>query len=236
MSKELRAYVINMKSLDQKISSPILIGAGDANGRTLRLAFTQEAADMFTPHTKVYLKWYNQAADIRGYNVFQKIEREENYFSPQIWELKFPRALLHQGDVTCTIELVDENSISPSNDFVVRVTTDPFDGSEFESTDDFSEFQQAVIDMNSAAELAEEQLNQQKQDFEGMEDSFQEMEERAEETLEKAQEVTEEIQEKLDSKLDTVRVGFDFTEDVPTLKAYIDRNSFSINEFIGEDE
>ena len=49
MAKELKTFVLNMKSLDQQIPSPILVGAGDANGRTFRIIFTQEAADMFTP-------------------------------------------------------------------------------------------------------------------------------------------------------------------------------------------
>ncbi len=235
MSKELRAYVLNMKSLDQQISSPILIGAGDMNGRTLRIVFTQEAADMFTPHTKVYLKWYNQAADIRGYNVFQKKEKEEDFFSPQVWELKFPRALLYEGDVSCTIELVDEYSISPSNGFIIRVTTDPYDGSELETTDDFSAFQQAVVDMNSAAARAEGQLDQQKQDFEEIKNSFQEIETKSNEALGKIQETIDSVQPMLDGKLDVDKVGFDFTEDVPTIKAYIDNNLFAINEFVGED-
>lgn len=239
MAKELRAYVLNMKSLDQQISSPILIGAGDANGRTFRIIFTQEAADMFTPRTKVYLKWYNQAADIRGYNVFTKQESEEDFFSPQVWELKFPRSMLYEGDVTCTIEIVDEYSISSSVGFIIHVTSDPYDGSEFAATDDFSTFQSAVLDMNSAAERAEKQLDEQKTEFENMQKTFNDIKDESEEVFEKAKEVVDDIQERLKDKLDADKVGFEFDEDIPTLKAYIDKRDedcqLHITEFVGED-
>lgn len=33
MAKELKTFALNMKSLDQQIPSPILVSAGDANGR-----------------------------------------------------------------------------------------------------------------------------------------------------------------------------------------------------------
>jgi hypothetical protein len=55
MANELKATVINMKSLNQNILDPVIVGAGDANGRTLRVIFTQEAAAQMTPETKVYL-------------------------------------------------------------------------------------------------------------------------------------------------------------------------------------
>lgn len=55
MANELKATVINMKTLSQDIADPVIVGAGDANGRVLRIIFTQEAAAQFTPSTKVYL-------------------------------------------------------------------------------------------------------------------------------------------------------------------------------------
>ena len=55
MANELKATVVNMKHLSQNIDDPIVVGAADANGRTLRIIFTQEAAAQFTAGTKVYL-------------------------------------------------------------------------------------------------------------------------------------------------------------------------------------
>lgn len=126
MTQELKTYTLNLKSLDQKIQSPILVGGGDANGRTFCIIFTQEAADMFTKYTKVYLKWYHQTEKTRGYNVFQENKKEEDFRSPQVWEMKFPRMMLYEGDVTCTIEVVDDISISASTTFLIHVTADPY--------------------------------------------------------------------------------------------------------------
>lgn len=44
MPAELKDFVVNLKSLSQDIEDPIIQGGGDANGRTLRIIFTQEAA------------------------------------------------------------------------------------------------------------------------------------------------------------------------------------------------
>ena len=78
MADELKTTVINMKSLSQNILDPIAIGAGDANGRTLRVIFTQEAAAQMTEDTKVYLSWHHQEIDVKGYNVFTKIVNDDD--------------------------------------------------------------------------------------------------------------------------------------------------------------
>lgn len=78
MTNELKATIINMKSLSQDIEDPIIVGAGDAAGRSLRIIFTQEAAAQFTPNTKVYLSWKHQEKNIVGYNVFTEILDEED--------------------------------------------------------------------------------------------------------------------------------------------------------------
>jgi hypothetical protein len=78
MAQELKATVVNMKHLSQDISDPIVNGGGDANGRTLRVIFTQEAAAQFTPNTKVYLSWMHQEKKIKGYNIFTEIKNEDD--------------------------------------------------------------------------------------------------------------------------------------------------------------
>lgn len=70
MPAELKATVINMKELSQDIKDPIIINQADADGRTLKIIFTQEAAAQMTPHTKVYLSWTHIQRNIKGYNVF----------------------------------------------------------------------------------------------------------------------------------------------------------------------
>lgn len=82
MANELKATVINMKSLSQNISDPVVVGAGDAAGRKLRIIFTQEAAAQFTENSKVYLSWHHQTKNIKGYNVFTQVIDEEDEDAP----------------------------------------------------------------------------------------------------------------------------------------------------------
>lgn len=174
MSQELRAFTVNLKSMDQDIPDPIVAGAGDANGRTFRVIFDQEAEAQLTPETKIYLSWFHKQKKIKGYNVFTQVNDD-----PVIWEIKWPQTMLHEGDVLCCIEMVDSVSIVQSTTFLVHVLTDPNDGSSFVVSDDFSEFQNAVIQLNCIADQMKDQMLQQKLEFEDMTLQFGEIKEKA---------------------------------------------------------
>lgn len=188
MPAELKDFVVNLKSLSQDIEDPIIQGGGDANGRTFKIIFTQEAADMFTPYTKVYLYWNHQQLKTYGVNVFTRVSKDEDCFNPPVWEIHWPKAMLYEGDVLCCIKLVDDISISPSNNFLVHVLQDPNDGSSFVVGDDYSLFDKAVIEMNSATEQAKEQLQEQQEEFETMRQEFSGMKNDIQAALDKANE------------------------------------------------
>lgn len=160
MSQELKAVTVNLKSLDQDIQDPIVAGGADANGRTFRIIFDQEAAAQCVADTKVYLSWRHVQLDIKGYNVFTKTHED-----PIVWEIKWPQAMLHEGDVLCCIELVDSVSIASSTNFLVHVLSDPNDGSAFVVSDDFSAFQNAVINLASIGDKMENQMEEQRKEF-----------------------------------------------------------------------
>lgn len=160
MSQELRTVTVNLKSLDQDIQDPIIAGGADANGRTFKIIFDQEAAAQCVADTKVYLSWRHVQLDIKGYNVFTKTHED-----PIIWEIKWPQAMLHEGDVLCCVELVDSVSIASSTNFLVHVLSDPNDGSAFVVSDDFSAFQNAVINLASIGDKMEKQMEEQRKEF-----------------------------------------------------------------------
>ena len=216
MAQELRTFTVNMKSFDQDIPDPIVVGGADADGRTFRLIFSQEAEAQLTDGSKIYLSWYHQQLKIKGYNIFDLKSKTD----PIVWEIKWPQKMLREGDVLCCVELVDDVSIVQSQNFIVHVISDPNDGSEYTESDDFSVFQQAVLNLNSAIEKAEAQMSEQKEKFAAMESSFNEAKEQVDKALEKAQEVDS----KLSNKLDVDKVGFEFDDDVPTIKDYIDKH------------
>lgn len=163
MSQELKTVTVNLKSLDQDIKDPIVAGGADVNGRTFRIIFDQEAAAQITPETKVYLSWFHRQKKIKGYNVFTQTNDD-----PIIWEIKWPQAMLLEGDVLCCIELVDSVSIAQSTNFIVHVLSDPNDGSSFVVSDDFTLFQNAVIRLNCIGDQMKKQMVAQKIEFEDM--------------------------------------------------------------------
>ena len=153
MATELKASVINMKSLSQDIKDPIIIGSSESNGRTLRIIFTQEAAAQFTPNTLVYLSWRHIQKNVKGYNVFTDVTTDG---FPPTWEIHYPKQMLHEGDVLANIELVDEISVSSSVTFNIHVLAEAWDGREWIEEDSFDEFKKAM----SKAQNAENEYNE----------------------------------------------------------------------------
>ena len=198
MATELKATVINMKTLSQDIPDPIVVGAADVEGRSLRIIFTQEAAAQFTEGTKVYLSWWHQEKNIKGYNVFTEITNDEEENFPPTWEIHYPKSMLYDGHVLACIEIVDDVSIATSVNFIIHVLIDPNDGSDFIASSDYSEFQKAIIQLASVEDQARAQLDAQEAEFENMreivissQDTAVEAKEIAENALEVANEALE---------------------------------------------
>lgn len=181
MSQELKTFTVNLKSLDQDIHDPIVAGSADAYGRTFRIIFDQEAEAQCVADTKVYLSWRHMQLDIKGYNVFTKVQDD-----PIVWEIVYPQAMLHEGDVLCCIELVDSVSIASSTNFTVHVLSDPNDGSAFVVSDDFSAFQNAVIHLTSLGDKMKTQMEEQRKEFEEWTKSTEEIKKIATDAYDKA--------------------------------------------------
>ena len=193
MPQELKAFTVNMKTMDQDIEDPIVAGAGDANGRTFRLIFTQEAAAQLTPETKVYLSWHHKQADVSGLQVFEHVKDE-----PPIWEIRWPRTMLYEGDVMCCVKLVDSISVVQSTNFIVHVLSDPDDGCGFVVSDDYSIFQKAVIDLTSLSDEMRAQMDEQAREFGEMKSEFQNLEGKVNEAYDKASDAYDLAQSALD--------------------------------------
>ena len=175
MSSELKVTTVNLKDLSQDIIDPVVVGAGDASGRTLRIIFTQKAAAQFTPNTKVYLSWHHQEMNIKGYNIFTEIVQEDDEDFPPTWEINFPKSMLYEGNVLACIQIVDEVSIATSVNFMIHVLADPNDGSRFTATDDFTEFQQFVIDTSTMISRVEELVKEQQESLDEIYNEFEDI-------------------------------------------------------------
>lgn len=193
MPLELKAFTVNMKSLDQDIDDPIIAGAGDANGRTFRIIFTQEAAAQFTEYSKVYLSWRHKQERVEGLNVFTKVCDD-----PLVWEIHWPQAMLHEGDVLCCIKLVDDISIVQSTNFIVHVLSDPTSGENFVTSDDYSIFKTAVIQMNYISQKMVNQMEDQEKEFSSWRDEFSGMKDQINEATDKANQAYDLAKDALD--------------------------------------
>ena len=230
MANELKATVINMKTLSQDITDPVVVGAGEAAGRALRIIFTQEAAARFTPNTKVYLSWYHQEKNIKGYNVFTEITDEDDEDFPPTWEIKYPKSMLYEGNVLACIQIVDEVSISTSVNFTIHVLIDPNDGSSFEGTDDFTEFQKAVISLTTLEDQVKQQMQDQKNEFEDMQLAFEEVRT----TANDAKDIAEEAKQIAENALGTATEALETIEDFTTLARELQEKEQQNEEAIAE--
>ena len=211
MANELKATVINMKTLSQDITDPVVVGAGEAAGRALRIIFTQEAAAQFTEGTKVYLSWWHQEKNIKGYNVFTEITDEDDEDFPPTWEIHYPKSMLYEGNVLACIQIVDEVSIATSVNFTIHILIDPNNGSSFVETDDFTEFQKAVIKLASTEAQARKQMTDQKIEFEDMQLAFMNVQRIANESHDAAEEAKQIAEQALGVANEALETIEDFT-------------------------
>ena len=232
MANELKATVINMKTLSQDIVDPVVVGAGEASGRALRIIFTQEAAAQFTPETKVYLSWWHQEKNVKGYNVFTEITSDEDEDFPPTWEIHYPKSMLYEGNVLACIQIVDGVSIATSTNFTIHVLIDPNDGSSFIASDDYTEFQKAVIRLASVETQARKQLADQKLEFEDMQLAFMDIRRI---TIEN-QNIVEEAKQIAENALGTATEALETIKDFTTLAQEIQEQEQGFDSRISEAE
>ena len=200
----LRPNVIVLKSLDQDISDPIIAGAGEAGGNKLIVVFTQEAAARFTPETKVYLNWRHQNLDnVCGFDMFQEQEQEEGITvkcgTPHcIWSIGWPHNMKHEGTVEASIVLLDAVSKDETVHFNINVLSDLQGSESLMDEEDFSLFEQALLDMNKNLADMRELLQQAQELFstvsdlqEQLETELQEIKEEQEKLKQRQEDLTQ---------------------------------------------
>lgn len=121
--------------------------------------------------------------------------------------------MLYEGNVLACIQIVDEVSISTSVNFTIHVLIDPNDGSGFEETDDFSEFQKAVINLATLEDQVRQQMQDQKNEFEDMQLAFEDVRQVADE----AKDIAEEAKRISENALGVATEALETIEDFTTL-------------------
>ena len=120
---------------------------GDANGRGIDLSLFDGKEPANTTGMAVYLAWGHEKGG-EGLTPFSAVDAAHGR-----WRVLYPTSMQRQGTVLARIMVYlngNRDAISGSKNFRIFVDVDPVDGSAALSDNDFSVFQQAVIDLNTA--------------------------------------------------------------------------------------
>ena len=120
---------------------------GDANGRGIDLSLFDGKEPANTTGMAVYLAWGHEKGG-EGLTPFSAVDAAHGR-----WRVLYPTAMQRQGTVLARIMVYlngNRAAISGSKNFRIFVDVDPVDGSAALSDNDFSVFQHAVVDLNTA--------------------------------------------------------------------------------------
>lgn len=105
--------------------------------------------------------------------------------------------MLYEGHVLACIEIVDEISIATSVNFTINILIDPNNGKTFVESDDYTDFQNFIINLNTLSDQMQEQMINYENEFEQMQLDFTNFSDLAD-TVAEIQNQNEEIQNSLD--------------------------------------
>jgi predicted nucleic acid-binding Zn-ribbon protein len=140
--------------------------------------------------------------------------------------------MLYEGDVLACIQIVDGVSIATSTNFMIHVLINPNDGSSYTESDDYSDFQKAVISLTNVLDRARKQMTDQKIEFEDMQLEFMRVRATADEALAKIESFEALAQEVLEKTNDIDDVKAQMAEIQETQKEIIDINTDKVQAMI----
>ena len=137
---------IELDNADQTIPDVLIANEGDAKGRGIDLRFTQGGVAASMAGMAVYLAWgHEQGA--QGLTPFTAVDASKGRF-----KVYYPEQMQRAGTVLARVLVYvgTKTPITGSRDFRIYVEKNPIDESAAITTDDFSVFKLAVIDLNTA--------------------------------------------------------------------------------------
>ena len=137
---------IELDNADQTIPDVLIANEGDAKGRGIDLRFTQGGVAASMAGMAVYLAWgHEQGA--QGLTPFTAVDASKGRF-----KVYYPEQMQRAGTVIARVLVYvgAKTPITGSRDFRIFVESNPIDESAAITTDDFSVFKLAVIDLNTA--------------------------------------------------------------------------------------
>ena len=126
---------------------------GDANGRGIDLHVTLHGETVSMAGMSVYLAWrHKRLKNCQGFTAFTAVNAAEGRF-----KVLYPTSMQHPGDVAARVMIYltsNGTHITGSKNFTISVDGDPIDDDAALADNDFSLFQQAVVDLHTATSKA----------------------------------------------------------------------------------
>lgn len=126
---------------------------GDANGRGIELHVTLHGETVSMAGMSVYLAWrHRRVKNCQGFTAFTAINAADGRF-----KVTYPTSMQHAGDVTARVMIYLANNgthITGSKNFNISVGGNPIDEDAALADNDFTVFQKAVVDLNTATTKA----------------------------------------------------------------------------------
>lgn len=135
---------ITLDYANQFIPDILIANANDANGRGIDLYVTKDGAAMSMTGMKVYLVWSHENGN-QDLTAFTAVNAASGHY-----KVYYPPAMMHGGTVLARIAIYigSKTPITGSRDFRIMVERDPIDADAAMADENFSLFQQAVINLN----------------------------------------------------------------------------------------
>lgn len=142
---------IELDTANQTIPDVLIANEGDANGRGIDLQITQDGAAASMTGMSVYLAWGHECG-AEGLTKFTATDASRGRF-----KVYYPAQMQRRGTVVARVMVYagSKTPITGSRDFRIFVERNPINEDAAITTDDFSVFKAAVIDLNEAKKAAD---------------------------------------------------------------------------------
>ena len=135
---------ITLDYANQFVPDIIIANANDASGRGIDLYVTKDGTALSMTDMKVYLVWRHENGN-QDLTQFTAVSAAAGHY-----KVYFPNAMMHGGIVLARIAIYigSKTPITGSRDFRIHVEPNPLNEDEAMADENFTLFQQAVVDLN----------------------------------------------------------------------------------------
>lgn len=140
-----------LDTADQYVPDVLIANEGDADGSGIDLYITSGGVAAAMTGATAYLAWGHENGN-QGLTKFAAVSAATGHF-----KVYYPPAMLHKGTVLARIAVYvgAKTPITGSRDFRILIERNPIDEDRAITTEDFTVFKRAVVDLNTATANAD---------------------------------------------------------------------------------